>query len=146
MYERQITSDMTTTLQEGEAKVIQLKSTKQFSPKHSLDLLILKTTIFRGCEFSSKLLPLVVRMIEDKSEEKLTDVYSFDNNGTCLSHGYSRYRDGKAVVDEQHDTDISRLIEHGKSIKEMIGEYYPIPTPLVIHTTFLDLRENCLNR
>jgi len=82
-------------------------------------------------------------MWERKGDERLNDFYSFDNNGVCLSHGYSRMKNGQRVVDEQHDTDISRLIEYGEVIKDLIGDY-PIPAQLAMHTTVIDLRQNTL--
>jgi len=134
---------MRTTFQEGRAGFLQLDAHKEFSPDHTLHLGVFKTTFYEGCSVSSKLIPLVVGLWEKKGDERLKDFYSFDNNGVCLSHGYSRWEGGKTVVNEQHDTDISRLVEHGRVIGEMIGDY-PIPVPLVIHTTVIDLRNNCL--
>lgn len=134
-----------TNFKEGRAGIQQLSSVKRFSPKHELTLEIYKTTLYEGCELSSKLLPVVVGMWEAKEDEWLTDFYSFDNNGICLSHGYSRKKGDKRVVDEEHDTDISRLVEHGENIKEMIGDY-PIPIPLLTHPTVMDLRINNLRK
>jgi len=134
---------MKTTLKDGKAVIWQLDSHKDFSPNHTLDVLVCKTSLRGGCEFSSKLLPLVVAMWEKKEDERLNDFYSFDNNGVCLSHGYSRWKDGQCVVNEQHDTDVSRLVEYGEVIKEMF-EGYPIPVPLAGHTTVIDLMNNCL--
>ena len=129
--------------QEGGAKIYQLKSQKQFNEEHSLTLLILKTSLNEGCEFSSKLLPLVVWLREDKRDEKFIDIYSFDNNQVCLSHGYSRYEDGKEIAEEKHDLDISRLKEHGETIKEMLKEYL-LPVPLGRDLTVANLKKNCL--
>lgn len=84
-------------------------------------------------------------MWEKKEDEGLTDFYSFDNNGVCLSHGYSRTKNGQIVVNEEHDTDINRLVEHGEAIKEMIGDY-PIPVPLLTHRTVMGLRSNSLKK
>ena len=136
---------MKTTFQEGKAGIQQLNASKQFSPNHTLNLAIYKVTLYEGCALSSKLLPLVIAMHERKEDESLSDFYSFDNNGICLSHGYSRYKDKKAVVEEQHDTDISRLIEHGKTIEEMIRDY-PLPTPILTHITVMDLTCNSLKK
>jgi len=132
-----------TSFQEGKAGILQLKAHKQFSPEHTLDLLVCKTTLYEDCNISSKLLPLVVAMWERKGNERFNDFYSFDNNGVCLSHSYKRWKDRKLTADEEHDTDLSRLVEYGGVIKEMIGDY-PIPAHLAMHTTVIDLRNNCL--
>ncbi len=132
-----------TTFKEGRAGIQQLASVKRFSPTHELTLEIYKTTLYEGCSLSSKLLPLVVGMWEKKGDESLVDFYSFDNNGVCLSHGYSRKKGEKRTVDEEHDTNISRLIEHGENIKEMIGDYL-VPVPLLTHPTVMVLRSNSL--
>ncbi|MBU3957625.1 MAG: hypothetical protein KKB25_00955 [Nanoarchaeota archaeon] len=134
-----------TNFKEGKAGILQLFSEKRFSSDHILNLDIYKTTLYEGCELSSKLLPLVVGIWEKKENEILTDFYSFDNNGICLSHGYSRKKGEKRIIDEEHDTDISRLIEHGEDIKEMIGDY-PIPVPLLTHPIVMDLRINNLRK
>ncbi|MBS3083284.1 hypothetical protein J4423_00600 [Candidatus Pacearchaeota archaeon] len=102
-----------TSFKEGRAGIQQLTAEKVFSPDHSFNLLIAKTTLYEGCDLSSKLLPLVVAMRERKRGEGRNDFYSFDNHGICLSHGYSIAKDGKLVVDEAHDTDVGRLIERG---------------------------------
>ncbi len=130
---------------EGRAGLLQLEAHKEFSPEHTLDLRICKTTLYDDCFISSKLLPLVVAMWEKKEIEGFSDFYSFDNNGVCLSHGYSRLKNRERVVDEQHDKDISRLIEYGAIIKELISDY-PLPVQLAIHTTIIDLRENTLRQ
>ncbi|MDO8528489.1 MAG: hypothetical protein Q7S06_01195 [Nanoarchaeota archaeon] len=133
------------SFQEGRAGILQLDAHKEFSPNHTLDLLICKTTLYEGCTISSKLLPLVVAMWERKEDERLNDFYSFDNNGVCLSHGYSRIKNGKRVVNEQHDIDISRLVEYGEIIKELIRDY-PFISQLAGDRTVMDLRENTLGQ
>ena len=130
------------TLEEGRAGIIQLKAHKDFSPSHTLDFMVYKTTLYEGCRLSSKVLPLVIQLWEQKENERLTDVYSFDDNGICLSHGYNRDKDGKIIVDEQHDIDISRLVEHGATISEMLCDYPGVPVPLTIHPTMADARHN----
>ena len=132
-----------TSFQEGRAGILRLDAHKEFSTEHTLDLVIAKTTLYENCNISSKLLPLVVAMWERKGDERLNDFYSFDNNGVCLSHGYSRMENGQRIVNEQHDTDISRLVEYGEVIKDLIGDY-PIPAQLTMHTTVIDLRQNTL--
>lgn len=128
---------------EGGAGLLQLSSRKEFSPDHILDLLICKTAIYEDCAISSRVLPLVVVMNEGIGTKKFFDAYSFDNKGVCLSHGYSRWEDGWKIVDEEHDTDVSRLKERGEDIRKMI-EGYPVPFPLATHRTVMDLRDNCL--
>ncbi|MBR9706225.1 hypothetical protein GOV14_04270 [Candidatus Pacearchaeota archaeon] len=134
-----------TIYQEGKAGILQLSAHKNFSLTHTLDLKICKTTFYEICNVSSKIFPLVVAMWEKKAEERLTDFYSFDNNGICLSHGYSRWENGSSVINEAHDTDIGRLVEHGEVIKELIYDY-PVPMQLGIHTTFIDLANNSLKK
>ena len=134
-----------TYFQEGRAGILRLDAHKEFSPDHTLDLVVAKTTLYEDCNISSKLLPLVVATWERKGDERLNDFYSFDNNGVCLSHGFSRMKNGQRVVNEQHDTDISRLVEYGEVIKDLIGDY-PIPAQLAMHTTVIDLRQNTLGQ
>lgn len=134
-----------TSFQEYRTGILKLDAHKEFSPDHALDLLVCKTIIYEGCNISSKLLPLVVAMWEKKGDERLNDFYCFDNNGICLSHGYSRMKNGQRVVNEQHDTDISRLVEYGEVIKGLFGDY-PIPVQLAMHTTMIDLTNNVLRR
>lgn len=106
---------------EGEATIQQIHFDKIFSEGHSLYFQVLKTSLGHSCkDISSKTLPLVVKMIEQEGDKRFFDMYSIDNNGVCLSHGYSRYENGKAIVEEEHDTDISRLRKHGKTIREMM--------------------------
>jgi len=136
---------METKYNEIKAVVQQIESTKKISDDHELYLSIFKPSLRESTNISSKTIPLVIAMSEEKANELFTDFYSFDDNGLCLSHGYSRVKDGKLVVDGAHDTDISRLIEHGENIKEMIGDY-PIPLPLLTRTTVMDLRVNCLKQ
>ncbi len=82
-------------------------------------------------------------MWEKDGNNSSTDFYSFDNNGLCLCHGYSRTRNGKRIVDKEQDTDIGKLIEYGEIIQEMIGEY-PIPQEFATIPAMIDLRRNCL--
>ncbi|MEK6895317.1 MAG: hypothetical protein AABX48_02245 [Nanoarchaeota archaeon] len=132
-----------TSYKEGNAKILQLRAEKEFSPDHRLVLAVYKTSLYEGCLLSSKLLPLVVAMWENKVKDRYNDFYSFDNNGVCLSHGYSWFENGKYTANEQHDNDISRLLKHGANIREMI-ENYPVGVPLAIHTTVIDLMNNML--
>jgi len=134
-----------TRLEEGRAGIIQLSARKVYSSEHSLDLLFCKTTLYEGCFVSSKLLSLVVGMWERDGNKKFQDIYSFDNNGICLCHSYSRWENGEGVELEQHNTDVGRLIENGAVIQELIGEY-PMSNRLALHTTMIDLRNNCLER
>lgn len=109
--------------EEGEATIQQVRMRRIFSEKHDLYVQILKTSLGPSCEhISSKTLPLVVRMIEKDGEKRFFDIYSIDNNGVCLSHGYSRYENGKVVVEEEHDTDFSGLKKHGRTIRDMLLE------------------------
>ena len=132
-----------TNLYEGDSKLLQLVSRKVFSPKHTLDLGIYRHQFFKGCNPSSKLFPLIMALWETDDKKRFNDFYSFDNNGVLLSHGYSRWENGKPSVVEQHDFSLDRLLEHGSVITEMIGEY-PIPAALASHTTIIDLRNNIL--
>ena len=129
-------------LEEGKAGIIQLRAHKDFSSSHTLDFMMYKTTLYDGCKLSSKVLPLVIQLWERKEGERLTDIYSFDDNAICLSHGFNRYKNGKIIVDEQHDTDISRLVEHGATIAEMLHDYPGVPFALTIHPTMGDVRYN----
>ncbi|MBI4116835.1 hypothetical protein HY449_03770 [Candidatus Pacearchaeota archaeon] len=133
------------TLEEYDAGTINLDARTQFSPEHALYLGIYKVTLREPSQLSSKLFPLVVRLQEKKLGEHLFDVYSFDNNGICLSHGYSRYKCKEILVNEQHDLDVSRLVEHGRAIEDMIS-HFSIPFQLTVHPTFCDLRSNSLSR
>ena len=134
-----------TNLYQGDAKLLQLVSKKVFSPEHTLDLGIYRHQFFEGCRPSSKLFPLIVALWETDGQKRLNDFYSFDNNGVLLSHGYSRWENGKSTMAEQHDLSLDRLVEHGSAIAEMVGEY-PIPAALAIHTTVIDLRNNMLRQ
>ena len=142
-FSRTRLSDTRATLREGQAKLYQLKVSREISRDHSLDLLICKTSLYGGSLISSKLLPLVVAMWEEKGDERYHDFYSFDNNGVCLSHGYSRWKGDEKVVDEEHDTDIGRLIDNGRVIEEMMRRY-SLPAKLAMHTTVIDLKNNVL--
>jgi len=159
---------VTTEFKRGEAEILQLYSRKVFDPEHALDILILKTSLRRGNEFSSKLLPLVVRLTEEKPDEYNFDVYSFDTHGNCLahtgssvlrnrntkletelgseailrSHGYSVR--GDDWVREEFDTDVTRLVAYGETIKEMIGGY-PVNPILGTHSTVIGLMYNTLD-
>ncbi|MBS3082236.1 hypothetical protein J4416_04910 [Candidatus Pacearchaeota archaeon] len=135
----------TTIFKEGRAGILQLEAKRIFSPDHIFNLLIAKTMLYEGCDLSSKLLPLFVGMWDDKKNERRNDFYSFDNNGICLSHGYSITRNGERIVDEAHDTKVDRLVEYGRVIKELIGEY-PLPAQLSTHTTVNDLMNNSLRK
>jgi len=132
-----------TTLKVGDAEIFQLTSKKEFSNNHTLEVDIYKTSLGKDCSLSSKLLPLVVAMWEENKENQLNDFYSFDNNGVLLSHGCKRWENKILTVDEKHDKNLRRLIQHGETIKEMIGDF-PLPFQLTIHPTILDLRENKL--
>lgn len=113
--------DNSSVYEESGATIQQVRMRKVFSENHELFVQVLKTSLGPSCEhISSKTLPLIVRMIERDGEKRFFDMYSIDNNGVCLSHGYSRYENGKASTEEEHDTDTSRLKKHGKTIKEMI--------------------------
>ena len=85
----------------------------------------------------------MVTLREHIGDKKFNDFYSFDNNERCLSHGYSRWEGNKQTVDEKHDTDISRLLEHGATIKEMIGEY-PADARFITNGTVISLMGNLL--
>lgn len=130
-------------LREGEAKLWQLKAAKAYSDQHTLHLGIYKFSLISDCFESSKLFPLVVALRERDGQQRTNDFYSFDNNGILLSHGYSRWEGNRILVNEQHDLSLERLVEKGELIAEMIG-YYPVPMPLAIHTTVIDLKHNCL--
>ena len=134
-----------TDVKTGEAKIYQFTSKKEFSPDHTLNLAIYRTSLREGCELSSKLLPIVVAMWEQKGNYRLTDFYSFDHNAILLSHGYSRWNGDEKRWDahEEHDTSLDRLIEHGESIREMIGEY-SIDATLAMTNVVIDLREGTL--
>jgi hypothetical protein len=129
---------------------------KNTSPDSSLDITILKTVLKEPSGVPSKLLPLVIRLMEKRPDEYDFDVYSFDNSGTCLAHsGYYRRkriindksthlinhgykRVGKNWEMEVLDRNISRLMERQKDIKEMLGNY-PLSVPMGIHSTIIDL-------
>jgi len=132
-----------TTFVEGDTKLLQLRSRRVYSPDHSLYLGVYKTHLIGDCNESSKIFPLVVALREIDGQDRFLDFYSFDNNGILLSHGFSRVKAGQRIVNEQHDLSLERLIEKGPEISEMIGEY-PLPAPLAVHTTVIDLRNNCL--
>lgn len=132
-----------TSFQEVKAEILQLSLHREFSSEHTLDIFICKTSLLEPSDLSSKLFPLVIAMWENKGGEELKDFYSFDNNGLCLSHGYSRRKNGLILVKEKHDTNISRLVEYGELIKGLIGEYQ-VPFYLSADTTFNSLRNNTL--
>lgn len=132
-----------TIWKKGFAEILQLKSHKDFSEDHYLKLEIYKTKLSPDCGACLLLFPLIVGMWEKDGNNSSTDFYSFDRNGLCLSHGYSRTKDGERIVNEEHDTDISKLIEYGEIIQEMIGEY-PTPAELGTHNVVIDLMKNCL--
>lgn len=132
-----------TIFQEGKAGILQVRANKKFSPTHSFELLISQITLYESCLPSSKTLPVVIQTWEEIDNEKFIDIYSFDRNGICLSHGYSRYVGGKRTVDEEHDTDITRLIKNKGVIGELIRDY-PVDSRLLMNTTYLDLAEGCL--
>jgi hypothetical protein len=131
-----------TSYREGETGILELQANKIFSQGHGLRLHISKITSHRE-GISSKLLPLIVAMWEKKGDSQFNDFYSFDSHGDCLSHGYSRSEMGKAIVDEEHDRDVARLIEHGKTIQELIGDY-PTEGRFETNPTVIDLKENML--
>lgn len=124
-------------IEQPDVKLMILRIRKEYHPKH-----ILKADIYQlantGRHTSSKLFPLVIAMWEEKDSGYLTDFYSFDNNGVCLSHGYSRVKNDKVIVDEEHDTDISRLLEHKETFKEAI-KHTSIPPRLSTATTVMNL-------
>lgn len=125
---------------EGDAKLLQFKIEQKLSANHNFLFRAYKISLKEGCAVSSKTLPLVIQMIEQQNGKKFIDIYSFDNHGGCLSHGYSRYENGKLIVNEEHDTDVSRLTEKSKLILELAKDY-PLPPPLGTHTTIIDLLE-----
>jgi hypothetical protein len=134
-----------TEYREGDSRVLQLQSKKELGDSHYLWFGIYKVSLRQGCELSSKILPLVVQMNEHDGvrKDRWNDIYSFDNNGVLLSHGFSRMENGVWVADEQHDLDVSRLILHKDNIRQMIGDY-PTPIPLITHTTVIDLMNGTL--
>ncbi len=136
------------------AEVQNFKARKVISPNHSLELLVAVTSLRGEGNVSSKLLPVIVGMWEDKKVQdnenperyvpvKFTDFYSFDHNGILLSHGYSRIVDGKTTVDEAHDLSVSRLHENREYIREMLGKY-PLPLQLTIAHAVSCLRDGCI--
>jgi len=125
---------------EGNAKLLQFRIEQKLSTNHNFFFRAYKVSLKEGCEVSSKTLPLVIQMIEQQNDKKFVDIYSFDNHGACLSHGYTRYENGKLIVNEEHDTDVSRLVEKSKLISEL-ARGYPIPFPLGTHSTIIDLLE-----
>ena len=134
-----------THFEEGDAKILQLNSEKEFRSNHTLRLSVYRTSLRSGCHLSSKLLPIVLRMIERKDDYQWSDFYSFDHNGKLLSHGYSRtdLKTKKCEVDEAHDLSLDRLLEHGENIREMIRDY-PLPFGLSSLYVLNDLRENLI--
>lgn len=115
--------DNSSVYEESGATIQQVRMRKVFSENHELFVQVLKTSLGYPSKYiSSKTLPLVVMMIERNSTKKFFDIYSIDNNGVCLSHGYSRYENGKVVVEEEHDTDFSGLKKHGRTIRDMLLE------------------------
>lgn len=134
-----------TIFEEGKAGILQLFSKKEFSEDHTLAIHIYKVTLYEGCNCSSKIFPLVVGLWEQEDDMRYTDFYSFDNNGVLLSHGFFSSEKGRRIIDEQHDLSLDRLVEHGETIKEMIGDY-PLAAQLAMHPTLSDLRGNLLNK
>lgn len=128
---------------QSDARILQVRAHHDFSSGHTLDLVIAKTSPGVDTYLSPKLFPLVVAMWETTPDLRRKDFYSFDNGGICLSHGYSETNGNQIIFDEEHDLDVGRLIEHGKVISQLIGNYN-IPMPLLTHTTVMDLRANQL--
>jgi len=129
----------------GEAEVIKLSASKEFSSEHTLHLDIYGIKLDKGCELiNPKFIPFIVLMQEINRSRRLVDFYSFDNNGFCLCHSYSRFENGKKIEGGRHDNDISRLKENGKAIEEMIGDY-DIPQSL-LNMTVAELRTNSLRQ
>ncbi len=125
----------------GKAKIFQFRSKKKFSLEHTLTLGINKISLGEDCMGSSKIYPVVVQMWETKGDEKFFDIYSFDHKANCLAHSYNRMKAGKIIVHEAHDNDISRLVEHGETIMELIGDC-PMYGCLLADSTVIDLRNN----
>ncbi len=112
--------------------------TKTFSPNHSLQADIYG--IYNVGELAStKLFPIIIAMWETRDDEYLTDFYSFDHKGICLSHGYSRVKNGKPAVSEQHDTDTSRLVEHKKTFREAIKKEQSVSPALYTEEVIMNL-------
>jgi hypothetical protein len=132
-----------TEYKENSSKIQQIRSEKQISPDHFFKIHLYATELRDKRDLDSKFFPLIVATWEKKGDKRLEDIYSFDNNGVCLSHGYSRYEGERKLVDEKHDNSLRRLRENGELIKDMIGGY-PIPFPMCFHTTVISLRENSL--
>jgi hypothetical protein len=129
-------------LREGRAGIVVLEAAKELYPdnpgQHKLFIGIYKTTLYGGCKVSSKIFPLVVTGRESRQKQFQGHIYSFDNNGILLSHGF-RSEEGE----EKHDFSLDWLVENGEAIKQMIADC-PMPIPFAIHTTVTDLRSNTL--
>ncbi|MFQ5532145.1 MAG: hypothetical protein ACE5ES_06025, partial [Candidatus Nanoarchaeia archaeon] len=112
------------------AKGYQIRAETLIAPDHHLQLIVAKAYLGPDSFLNQKLLPTVVRLDETEPEKRRLDFYAFDNHGTCLVHTYSLLEGGIWAVDEKHDTDTSRLKEHGKVIMEMLGDYH-LPMPMI---------------
>ena len=117
---------------EGDAKILQFIIDQDISSEESFEFHAYKTSLREGCILSSKVLPLIMQMWETKGDKRFYDVYSFDNNGLCLSHGYSRYENGEKIADEEHDQDTKRLVEKTGLIHQLAGDF-PLPGIIQIH-------------
>ncbi|MBR9676597.1 hypothetical protein GOV04_00455 [Candidatus Woesearchaeota archaeon] len=127
---------------QSDASLFQIYANHQFSPNHSLMFNIIRTSLKpNSSNISSKVLPVIVHMIEEKGNDKYIDIYTFDHKGTLLNHGYSEYKDGQCVVDEEHDLSIDRLVEQGEAISDIL-KLLGLPVGLGSCMPVLDLREN----
>lgn len=136
-----------TTCEIGDAEIYQFRSHRELASNHTLDLAIYRTSLRSGCNLSSKLLPVVVTLIEADGKKEFVDFYSFDHKEVLLSHGYSRIgmENENDNVEEAHDLSLDRLVAYSDTIRDMIGGY-PVPSTLGMTGIVISLMEGCLRK